>query len=164
MKTLFCTAVFFACTAFCACTGDEDASPVTASGGHTFSTCTGEPPKGCHCTNLLIGYFEMEDCILYLPVQQPFSCQGYDLLKIAWNFEQHRVTFRSTDYRFCKAPVELWTYEGEPFFTAEWSCEAEVIEAQLDFNGHELDLELDEDFLLCAFEQEEGFWFALAVE
>lgn len=26
--------------------------------------------------------------------------QGYELLELSWNFEMHRVIFRSTDYRF----------------------------------------------------------------
>ncbi|MCB0522342.1 MAG: hypothetical protein H6577_27625 [Lewinellaceae bacterium] len=80
------------------------------------------------------------------------------------NFEMHRVTFRSAEYHFCDAPIELWVYRGDPSPIAPWPCEAVAVSSQLDFNGHDLDLELDENFLLCAYEEEDGFWFALAVE
>ncbi len=155
MKNILITIFIMGCILFTSCKKDDEPKPATT---------TDVPTKPCNCTSLLIGYFEMEDCQLYLPGSSPFSCVGSDLLELSWNFEMHRVTFRSTDYRFCKAPIEIWTYKGEPSPTTPWSCEATVVEAMLDFNGHELDLQLDEDFLLCAFEEEDGFWFALAVE
>jgi hypothetical protein len=154
MKNITFNLLLLGCSLFLSCDKDDEPKPVT----------TDAPVKPCYCNNLLMGYFEMEDCQLYLPGNSPFSCVGSDLLELSWNVKMHRVTFRSTDYRFCKAPVELWVYEGEPSPFAKWSCEATVVSAQLDFNGHELDLELDEDFLTCAFEKEDGFWFALAVE
>ena len=122
-----------------------------------------EPTDGCHCENLLTGYFEMEDCQVYLPGQQPFHCAGNDL-EVAMNLEQDRVTFRSEKWAFCTHPIGLWTYGGLPSPTAPYSCEAEILNAELDFGGHELDLLLDGDFLLCAFEEEDGFWFSLAVQ
>jgi hypothetical protein len=155
MKNILITTLIMGCLLLSSCKKDNEPQPITT---------TDVPTKPCNCTNLIIGYFEMEDCQLYLPTESPFSCQGYDLLELSWNFEMHRVTFRSTDYRFCKAPVELWVYDGEPSPFAEWSCEATVVSAQLDFNSHELCLELDDTFLPCAFEKEDGFWFALAVE
>ena len=156
MKNILITTLLLGCILLASCTKDND-EPQPTTTDYT-------PTKPCNCTDLLIGYFEMEDCQLYLPTESPFSCQGYDLLELSWNFDMHRVTFRSTDYRFCDKPVELWVYEGEPSPTTAWWCEATVVFAQLDFNGHELCLELDEDFLTCAFEKEDGFWFALAVE
>jgi hypothetical protein len=156
MQNILITTLIMGFALLASCTKDDDEQQPT--------TTTDVPTKPCNCANLLIGYFEMEDCQLYLPTESPFSCQGYDLLELSLNFEQQRVTFRSTDYRFCDKPVELWVYEGEPSPTAAWSCEATVISAQLDFNGHELCLELDDAFLPCAFEKEDGFWFALAVE
>jgi hypothetical protein len=155
MRNILITTLFLGCLLLSSCKKDNEPQPVTT---------TDVPTKPCNCTSLLIGYFEMEDCQLYLPIEPPFSCQGYDLLELSWNFEMHRVTFRSTDYRFCEKPVELWVYDGEPSPFAEWSCEATIASAQLDFNGHELCLELDDDFLTCAFEKEDGFWFALSVE
>lgn len=122
-----------------------------------------QPINDCNCENLLTGYFEMEDCQVYLPDQQPFSCAGNDL-EVAMNVGQHRVTFRSEKWTFCTHPIQLWTFEGPSSPTAPYSCEAEVLDAMLDFGGHELDLLLDEDFLLCAYEEEDGFWFSLAVE
>lgn len=157
MKNILIATLLTACALLVGCAKDDEPQPAQPQ-----VDTTDKPP--CYCNNLLMGYFEMEDCQLYLPGNSPFSCVGSDLLELSWNFEQHRVTFRSTEYRFCKSPVELWTYKGEPSPTAPWSCEATVVEALLDFNGHELDLQLDENFLLCAFEQEDGFWFALAVE
>ncbi|MBI1228145.1 MAG: hypothetical protein GC192_23125 [Bacteroidetes bacterium] len=156
MQNILITTLLLCCTLLVSCTKDDDVPQPT--------TTPGELAKPCLCDNLLIGYFEMEDCQLYLPTESPFSCQGYDILELSWNFEMHRVTFRSTDYRFCEAPVELWVYDGDTSPFAEWSCEATVVSAQLDFNGHELCLELDDAFLPCAFEKEDGFWFALAVE
>jgi|GEM_PF-2688422 len=155
MKNILITTLIMGCLLLSSCNEDDEPQPTTT---------TDVPTKPCNCTDLLIGYFEMEDCQLYLPTESPFSCQGYDLLELSWNFEMHRVTFRSTDYRFCEKPVELWVFDGEPSPTASWSCEATVVHAQLDFNGHELCLELDDAFLTCAFEKEDGFWFALAVE
>ena len=38
------------------------------------TTTTEEPAKPCTCKNFLLGYFEMEDCQLYLPTESPFSC------------------------------------------------------------------------------------------
>ncbi|MCB0517322.1 MAG: hypothetical protein H6577_26430 [Lewinellaceae bacterium] len=159
-KNILFTAILFGCTLLAACTKNEDPLVIISED----CTTTDVPTKPCQCKKLLLGYFEMEDCILYLPGQQPFSCQGYDLLELAWNFDQRRATFRSTEYQFCKAPVELWAYGGEPSLTAPWTCQAEIVEAQLDFNGHEIDLELDEGFPLCAFEEDGGFWFVLPVE
>jgi|JRYF01.1.fsa_nt_gb hypothetical protein len=155
MQNILITTLLSGCILLSSCTKEDEPQPQTTAG---------EAAKECQCNNLLIGYFELEDCQIYLPIEPPFSCQGYDLLEIATNFEMHRVTFRSTEYRFCNAPLELWTYKGDLTPSAPWSCEAMVVAAQLDFNGHELDLELDENFLLCAFEEEDGFWFALAVE
>lgn len=156
MQNILITTLVTGCLLLSSCNKDDDApQPVTTTDVLT------EP---CVCNNLLIGYFEMEDCQLYLSGNSPFSCTGSGLLELSWNFEMHRTIFRSTDYRFCKAPVELWVYDDEPSPTAAWSCEATIVAAQLDFNGHELCLELDDDFLTCAFEKEDGFWFALAVE
>jgi hypothetical protein len=155
MQNILITTLILGCLLLSSCTKDDEPQPTTT---------TVETTKPCTCANLLMGYFEMEDCQLYLPGNSPFSCVGSDLLELSWNSEMHRVTFRSTDYRFCKAPVELWVYDGEPSPTAAWSCGATAVSAQLDFNGHELCLELDDAFLTCAFEKEDGFWFALAVE
>ena len=156
MQNILITTLIMGCLLLSSCKKDDDVPQPT--------TTTEEPAKPCTCKNFLLSYFEMEDCQLYLPTESPFSCQGYDLLELSWNFEMHRVTFRSTDYRFCENPVQLWVYDGEPSPTAAWSCEATIVSTQLDFNGHELCLELDDDFLTCAFEKEDGFWFALTVE
>ncbi len=156
MQNILITTLVMGCLLLSSCNKDDEVPQPT--------TNTEYPVKPCTCKNFLLGYFEMEDCQLYLPIESPFSCQGYDLLELSWNFEMHRITFRSTDFRFCEKPVQLWVYDGEPSPTAAWSCEATIVSAQLDFNGHELCLELDDDFLTCAFEKEDGFWFALAVE
>ncbi len=155
MQNILIITLLSGCILLSSCTKEDEPQPQTTSD---------EAAKDCRCDNLLIGYFEMEDCQIYLPIEPPFTCQGYDLLELAINFQMHRVTVRSTEYRFCKAPAELWTYKAGPSPAAPWSCEATVVSAQLDFNGHELDLQLDENFLLCAYEEEDGFWFALAVE
>jgi hypothetical protein len=128
MQNILITTLLFGCIFLSSCTKEDEPQPQPNT--------TDAPDKPCYCSNLLMGYFEMEDCQLYLPGNSPFSCVGYDLLELSWNFEMHRVTFRSTDYRFCEKPVELWVYDGEPSPTAPWSCEATVVSAQLDFNGH----------------------------
>jgi hypothetical protein len=156
MQNILITTLVMGCLLLSSCNKDDEVPQPT--------TTTEAPAKPCTCKNFLLGYFEMEDCQLYLPTESPFSCQGYDLLELSWNFEMHRVTFRSTEFHFCEKPVQFWVYDGEPSPTASWSCEATVVHAQLDFNGHELCLELDDAFLTCAFEKEDGFWFALAVE
>ncbi len=138
--------------------------PSCTKDGDTPKPPSATPAKSCDCSSLLIGYLEMEDCQVYLPGNQPFSCVGNELLEISWNVGMHRAIFRSTVHSFCKSPVQLWVYDGEPSPSADWSCSATIVFAQLDFDGHELCLELDDAFLTCAFEKEDGFWFALAVE
>lgn len=96
----------------------------------------------------------MEDCGIYLPSSRLSPARATAYFEIATNFEMHRVTFRSTEYQFCKTPVILWMYKDAPSSSIPWSCEVTVVSTQLDFNGYEPDLQLDENFLLCTFEED----------
>ncbi|MEY3053042.1 MAG: hypothetical protein RLY31_2827 [Bacteroidota bacterium] len=115
----------------------------------------------CRCEKLLIGYYEMEDCQLYLPGQSPFDCSGH-FLEVAVDYPAAAITFRVTDRRFCRLPTRLFACSG-PCHTAlsGYACEAEISLAVLHPNQQELTLYCDPDFLACAHEADEGFWFVL---
>lgn len=132
------------------------------------SATTTEPPPGdCACEKLLLGYFEMEDCQVYLSSLlgvPPFSCVG-GKLEVSTNFGQGRVTFRSKVWTFCERPVKLWVWGGQTISPLSGlACDAYFFDTSLGLDGHELDLQLDEEFLPCAFDEEEGFWFALPIQ
>lgn len=120
----------------------------------------------CKCKNLIVGYFELEDCQVYicsLPSTPPFSCTG-GKLEVSTSFEQNRVTFRSTTWKLCTAPVRLFACVGPCQPLQGYACEAHVFSAALDPLTNELCLEIDDEFLPCAAEEDGGFWFLLATE
>lgn len=143
-----------------------------------FSACKQEPleppapgepepkPISCKCSKIISGYYEMEDCQVYinsLPATMPFSCVG-GKLEIAISFEQNRVTFRSPVWKFCPGPVKLYTCAGPCAPLSGYACEAHVFSTDIDPLTGELCLEIDDEFLPCSAEEDDGFWFALAVQ
>ncbi len=118
-------------------------------------------PVKCRCERLLIGYYEMEDCQLYLPGIPPFDCDGH-FLEVDVDYPAAAVTFRATDRMFCQVPTRLFACSG-PCHTAlaGYACEAVILQAVLHPDQQTLTLYCDPEFLACAHEADEGFWFVL---
>ena len=120
----------------------------------------------CDCKNAIVGYFEMEDCQVYicsLPSTTPFYCTG-GKLEVAVNFEMNRISFRSPVWKLCTAPVHLFACAGPCQPLQGYACEAYIFNAMLDPMTNELCLEIDDEFLPCSVGEDQGFWFALATE
>ena len=144
------------------CQPDPDQAPAPIVQATTGAALP--PTEPCNCRELLIGYFEWEDCQVYLK-GIPHSCTATGKLQVALNFAQDRVTFRHPGWRFCSRPTEFWCWYGQNGASplTPWVCDGYAISASLDLDNHELDIQLDDEFLNCAFEEEEGFWFAIPV-
>ena len=126
------------------------------------------PPNVC-CSGLLIGFFELEDCIVYLPGAAPSGCHSGPL-QVDVSFQDNTAVFTSESHQFCTMPTKLYTC-GQGFAcssdckTPAYACGAEVTGQSVSLSGNQLTLELDETFLNCAVQaNSEGFWFALPTQ
>ena len=125
--------------------------------------------QGNGCEELLIGYFEMEDCVVYLPGHSPFNCTGNDL-EIIPDLTANKLTLRSSVYQFCDRPLKIYTCGKslawpENCKTPAYACQATILEKNLSLDEQQLELTFDQNFFDCAFESDsEGFWFALPIK
>ena len=136
---------------------------------HSDKARTIKQPPACDCSSLLIGFYELEDCVIYLPGSTPFNCQLNPLLKLDFDFQNATAKFTSNTYQFCESPVKIYSC-GKSLSCSEsckspaLTCNAQIISATLSPGGNQLELALDAGFPNCAFESNsEGFWFALPI-
>lgn len=116
-----------------------------------------------YCDQIVTGWFELEDCIIYLQ-QSPYNCKTGDL-QMEVDKPTGMIRFTSDTQQFCTQPARFYKCgtspeQNENCKSLPHSCEAGILDATISDNAHTVTFFVHPSFFICL--DEDGFWFTIS--